>query len=112
MLLGEKAKEKNLTGLVLDIGLSASVKGSRIYAVLAGVLDSGLKVAHSPEILPSKERITGNHINEFASKIKGKESFEKQFKGYIKKDIDPLAISKRFEDIKSKIIGGEHEREK
>ena len=112
LLLGEKAKKQNLTGLVMDIGLTASVKGSRIYAVLAGVLDSGLKVAHSPEILPSKERIAGKHINEFASKIKGKESFEKQFKGYIKNDIDPLSITKYFEEVKRKIIGGEHEREK
>ena len=70
LLLGEKAKKHDIYNLVIDIGLNASVKGSRIYAVLAGVLDSGLKIAHNPKILASRERIMGKHISDFASKIK------------------------------------------
>lgn len=108
LLLGEKAKRKGVNELVLDIGLNPSVKGFRIYAVLAGVLDSGLKVAHNPEILPSKERLMGKHISDFASKTKEKRNFERQFSGYIKNNINPLDIVKSFEDIKSKITGGKY----
>lgn len=111
LLLGEKAKKKGLNELVLDIGLNASVKGSRIYAVLAGILDSGLKIPHNPKILPSKERIMGKHISDFATKIKNKEPFEKQFKGYIKTNVNPLEVVKYFEDVKNKIVGGKHGRE-
>ena len=105
LLLGEKAKKQGLSELVVDIGLNASVKGSRIYAVLAGILDAGLKIAHNPKILPSKERIIGKHISDFASKIKG-EVFERQFGGYVKNNLNPADISKCFEDTKGKISGG------
>ncbi|MEM7816816.1 MAG: 50S ribosomal protein L18, partial [Candidatus Aenigmatarchaeota archaeon] len=63
LLAGKKAKEKNITEAVLDLGLQASTKGSRIYAALKGVLDAGLSIPHSKEILPSDERIRGEHIS-------------------------------------------------
>jgi large subunit ribosomal protein L18 len=112
LLLGEKAKKEGINELVLDIGLNASVKGSRIYAVLAGVLDSNLKIAHDPKMLPSKERLMGKHISDFASKLKGNGFFEKQFSGYAKKDIDPVNIVRYFENVKNNIIGGKYGRGK
>ena len=33
---------------------------SRIYAALKGVIDAGIKVSHSPEILPSPELMSKN----------------------------------------------------
>ncbi len=111
-LLGKKGKKQGIDGLVLDIGLHASVNGSRIYAVLAGILDSGLKVAHNPKILPSKDRLMGKHIGDFASKLKDKEVLEKQFSSYTKKGIDPLQIVKCFEDVKNNIAGGKDGKEK
>jgi large subunit ribosomal protein L18 len=76
-LAGKKAKEKNLKDAVLDMGLQTSTKGSRIYAALKGVVDAGISVAHSEEILPSEDRIKGKHISE--------------------------EISKQFEEVKKKI---------
>lgn len=108
LLLGKKVKTSGLNELVMDIGLNASVRGSRIYAVLAGILDSGIELPHKQEILPSKERIVGKHISDFASKIKEKGNFEKQFSGYIKNNLNTEDIIKNFEDVKSEIIGGEH----
>lgn len=108
VLLGEKAKKQGADKLVLDIGLNPSVKGSRIYAVLAGILDAGLKIAYNPEILPSKERLMGKHISDFASKIKDKEAYKKQFSDYIKNNFNPLDIVKYFEDVKNKIVGGKY----
>ncbi len=63
-LAGKRAKEKNINEAILDIGLQTSTKGSRIYAALKGVLDAGVKVPCSQEILPSEDRIKGKHISE------------------------------------------------
>lgn len=52
--IGKKSKEKSL---ILDIGLHRSVHGSRIFALLKGALDAGLKIPHNPESLPKMERI-------------------------------------------------------
>jgi len=64
LLAGKKAKEKNIKEAVLDIGLQTSTKGSRLYAALKGVVDSGISVQHSKDILPSDDRIRGKHISE------------------------------------------------
>jgi large subunit ribosomal protein L18 len=77
LLAGKKAKEKNIKEAVLDLGLQTSTKGSRLYAALKGVVDSGVNVPHSKDILPSEERINGKHISE--------------------------EITKQFEDVKRKI---------
>ena len=79
LLAGKKAKNKNIEEAILDLGLQRSTKGSRIYAALKGVLDSGVNVPHSKEILPSEDRIKGKHISE--------------------------AIEKQFEEVKNKIVG-------
>ncbi len=65
LLIGAKGKKKGVGGLVLDIGLQKSIKGSRVYSVLKGCIDGGLDIPHSQDILPSEERITGKHIKDF-----------------------------------------------
>jgi len=77
LLAGKKAKERNIKEAVLDIGLQTSTKGSRIYAALKGVLDAGINVPCSKDILPLEDRIKGKHISE--------------------------ELAKQFEDIKNKI---------
>lgn len=59
LLCASKAKKKNIKESILDIGLKTPVKGCRVFAALKGALDGGLNVAHSPEKLPSEERIKG-----------------------------------------------------
>jgi large subunit ribosomal protein L18 len=65
-LCGTLAREKGVRSAVLDMGLQASTKGSRIYSALKGCLDAGIDIPHSPEILPPMERIRGLHIEEHA----------------------------------------------
>ena len=76
LILGKKAAKINVKEVVLDAGLNPSTKGSRIYALAKGVLDSGIKVPISEEVFPSEDRIKGKHINEDVpqefEKIKGK----------------------------------------
>lgn len=102
-LLGKRANTK-FNDAILDIGLNKSVKGSRIYAVVAGALDAGLKIPHSKEILPSKERIIGKHITDYAGVLKKDENlFKKQFGFYLKNNNDPNSIIKKFEEVKDNI---------
>ena len=41
--LGKKAKKAKIENVILDIGLNKSIKGARVYALLAGALDDGWK---------------------------------------------------------------------
>lgn len=84
LLLGKRAKEKKIKEAVLDMGLCPSTKGSRLYAALKGVVDAGISVPHSKEILPDDERVKGGHIASFK---KTKE------------------ITQIFEEVRKKIIG-------
>lgn len=88
---GMKAKSKNIKEAILDIGLQST--GERLYAALKGVLDAGIKVPHSPEILPDESKIYGMHIIEYAKKAK-----DKQFS-----KIKPDNFKNAMEDIKKKI---------
>lgn len=103
LLVGIKAKEKGIKDAILDIGLYKSTKGSILYSTLKGALDAGIKLPYSENILPSEDRIKGNHIVEYAKKL-DKENYQKQFSGYIKLNIKPEEIAKHFEDVKNSIL--------
>ncbi|MEW6070656.1 MAG: 50S ribosomal protein L18, partial [Candidatus Thermoplasmatota archaeon] len=64
LLAGRRAKAKNITQAVLDIGLNIASKGCRIVACLKGLLDAGLEIPHNKNMLPSEDRIKGKHIKE------------------------------------------------
>ncbi len=85
VLIGKRANEKKIKEAVVDLGLYASTKGSRIYAVVKGARDAGLQIAVSEEMLPSEERIAGKHIAAYEDKFKD--------------------LPKEFERIKEKILG-------
>lgn len=102
-LLGKRTGAK-FSEAILDIGLNKSVKGSRVYAVLAGAIDAGLKVPHSKEILPSKERIIGKHIADYWNLLKKDEKlFKRQFSHCIKSGNDAKNIVENFEEVKNNI---------
>ena len=103
LLLGVKAKKKDINNLILDIGLQKT--GQRIYAALKGAVDAGLNIPHSEEILPNEKRIKGQHISEYASKLSKK---EKVFSNYLKNNTDPTQLITIFEKIKNKVKGAEN----
>jgi large subunit ribosomal protein L18 len=96
-LCAVRAKEKNIGGAILDIGLQRSTKGSRVYAALKGALDGGINVPLSEDILPSDERIRGVHIQGMAEKNAA------MFSGLKKSGIDAKKMSKHFDEVKAKI---------
>ena len=53
---------------ILDIGLAASSHGNRAYSALKGMIDAGMEIPHSEEVLPSEERINGEHIGDGIAK--------------------------------------------
>ncbi|TRZ67976.1 MAG: 50S ribosomal protein L18 [Methanothrix sp.] len=65
LLFGKRMKAQDHDCAIADIGLHASTKGGRIYAALKGVVDAGIDVPYNPAILPSEERIRGEHIKAY-----------------------------------------------
>ncbi|MBU0761139.1 MAG: 50S ribosomal protein L18 [Nanoarchaeota archaeon] len=45
---------------ILDFGLNRNIHGSRIYALVKGAIDAGLKIPHKESTLPKTERIEAN----------------------------------------------------
>ncbi len=105
LLLGQKAKKAKVTEAILDIGLNTPVKGSRLFASVKGVIDSGLKVPSSNEIFPSKDRIEGKHIVNYALHLQKSDmqKYEKQFSLYLKQGLKPETLVNHFAEIKNKI---------
>jgi large subunit ribosomal protein L18 len=63
LLAGKRAKEQGVTECVLDIGRYIPVTGSKVFAGLKGVIDSGVTCPLDEKKLPSEERITGQHLD-------------------------------------------------
>lgn len=78
LIIGKKALAKKIKEAVLDIGLYSATKGARVFALVKGAIDAGLKVPCSEEVFPSEERISGKHIANYQEKFKNlPEEFEK-----------------------------------
>ena len=78
-LAGKRALKAGVEKAVLDVGLQTPTKGSRVFASLKGLLDAGMDIPYSEDVLPSEDRIKGKHISE--------------------------EVMKKFEDVKNKIEG-------
>jgi len=66
---------------VVDLGMARTLSGSRVFAVVKGLIDGGLDISANEEVFPSEERISGEHlkpevkklIDKVKEKINGKE---------------------------------------
>ncbi|HDI86150.1 MAG TPA: 50S ribosomal protein L18 [Candidatus Korarchaeota archaeon] len=96
-----RAKKVGVEEAVLDIGRQASTRGSRIYAALKGAVDAGLRVPHGEEVLPDESRIRGEHIAEWAARLKEEdpEFYERQFAEYLREGADPTGIPSAFDEV-------------
>jgi large subunit ribosomal protein L18 len=63
-LAGKRASKAGVDKAVLDIGLRNPTKDSGVFATLKGIIDAGVEIPHSEEILPSEDRIKGKHVDE------------------------------------------------
>ncbi len=69
IILAEKAKKKGIKEAILDISRYTSSKASKLYAVVKGARDNGLKINCDEKVFPSKGRLYGEHTKN-ADKIK------------------------------------------
>ncbi|VVB51304.1 50S ribosomal protein L18 [uncultured archaeon] len=80
LLIAVRAKNAQVEEAIIDLGLSRSIKGNRLYAVVKGAVEGGLNVPHDKEALPSDDRTSGKiidayrktHLTEDVAKIKEK----------------------------------------
>ena len=79
LAFGIEAQKKGLNEAVFDLGLYKSRKGTVLFSVLNGIVDSGMDVHHNKTVFPSEDRIMGKHIS-----IEMEKEFEK-VKGNIQK---------------------------
>ena len=106
LLAGKKALEQGIKDAILDIGVNKSVRGSRLYAAVAGAIDSGIKIPVDLKVLPSKERISGEHISKYARLLKDDNlKLSRQFSNYFKREINPEEVVNHFNEVKIKING-------
>jgi len=104
LICGLRAKKAGVEEAVLDIGLVQPTKGSRLFAVLSGVLDADVEVPHDEEKLV-KERINGFHVASYAKKLgAGSEAYSAEFSAYLGRDLAPEKIAEHFTQVKSSIV--------
>jgi len=106
-LAGLKAVKTGVEDAIMDIGVQIK-KSSRLFAVLKGAVDAGLKVPHSEKIMPLESRIRGEHIASYG-KILAKEDKDKYarfFAKYLAVNKKPEDIPNYFEQTKTKIEEG------
>lgn len=65
-LAGARALEEGVEEAVLDVGLNHVTPGNKVFAALQGAVDAGLEVPHGDDVLPSWERVRGEHIADYA----------------------------------------------
>ena len=104
---GLKASNMGIKQCVIYIGLRRYLPGSRISAVLRGVIDAGLEIPADTKSMPSDKRISGEHISSYAESLLkiDKEKYKRLFSKRIESELKPEEYPKHFEDIKNKILG-------
>ncbi len=104
LLCGVKAKAAGINDAILDIGLVSPTKGSKIFAVLSGVVDAGVEVPHSEEKIV-KERMKGEHIAKYAKSLgAGSDEYTAKFSQYTAQGVAPEKIVEHFTKVKADII--------
>ncbi|RJQ20780.1 50S ribosomal protein L18 [Candidatus Woesearchaeota archaeon] len=104
LLIAKKLKKK--MRVLVDLGQNVSVKGSVLYAAVKGAQDGGLDVPCAKEVLPSDDRVRGEHVAKFAKALKAqKDRYQVQFAKYIKSGVEPEQLPALVDQVKSKIGG-------
>ena len=113
LLCGFKAMVRGVKKAVLDIGLRSPSRGARVFAALKGVLDAGVTVPHSENMLPDETRISGKHIADYGSQMSSNlEVYQQKFSKYLSRGLRLEQLSEHFSLIKEKITSSFEKKEK
>lgn len=104
-LCGLKAKKKGLAEGILDFGMAGVVNGSTFFGVAKGLLDAGINVRCSEEVLPGQDKLSGKTIADYAEMLakSNKDLYSRQFSNYLRNNLRPEELPKHFEEIKERI---------
>ena len=61
---GLRAKKADIEYAVLDIGMQNPQHGGVLFAVAKGMIDAGLEIPVSEDVLPDEDRLNGKHIDD------------------------------------------------
>lgn len=107
LLAGKKALAAGVKEAVVYNGIVPFIRGSRVAALLKGVVDSGVSVPVGEEAFPDEERLSGKAIAVYAGKLlsEDKESYQRGFSALLKSGFKPEDYPAEFEKAKAAIAG-------
>lgn len=104
LLAGTKAAAKGVKEGVLYTGNRKFTP--RIAATVKGLIDAGVSIAVGEEALPNEDRISGKHISDYASMLKGdNQNYNARFSGLLKNGFTPERYQDHFDEVKASILG-------
>ena len=105
LLAGKKALAAGGKEAVAYNGVLPFIRGSRVAALLKGVVDSGVQVPVGEEAFPDADRLNGKSIADYATKLAGedRDAYSKSFSALLKGGFRPEAYPAEFERMKATI---------
>lgn len=104
-LLGLRAIKAGYKEAIADIGLHRPTRGARVFAVVKGAIDAGMKIPVGEEVIPDDDRIKGVHIASYADFLERNdpERYQRMFSGYLSVGLRPQDLPEHFEEVKGRI---------
>ena len=108
LLAGKKALAAGVNEAVAYNGLVPFIRGSRVAALLKGVVDAGVKVPVGEEAFPDEGRLSGKPIADYAAKLSSedKEVYQREFSALLKKGFKPEDYPSEYQKVKAAIEEG------
>lgn len=115
---GEDGEERRPFKVFLDVGLTRTSTGARVFGAMKGASDGGLYVPHSENRFPGydmeseeldaetlRKYIFGGHIAEYMETLADddEERFKSQFNGYTEDDIEADGLEDLYSEAHSAI---------
>jgi len=114
----EKEGDKSPFTCVLDVGLTRTTTGAKVFGCLKGAADGGLSIPHSEKRFPGYDRegkefdaevhkkyIFGGHVQEYMELLEEEdpERYQTQFAKYIEKEIEGDSLEEMYQSAHTKI---------
>jgi len=114
----EEEGEKKPFTCVLDVGLTRTTTGAKVFGCLKGAADGGLAIPHSEKRFPGYDRegkefdaethkkyIFGGHVAEYMDLVNEEDPdrYQKQFSKYIELDLEGDSLEEMYQGAHEKI---------
>lgn len=105
LLAGKKALSVGVKDAVAYNGVVPFIRGSRVAALLKGVVDAGVAVPVGEEAFPDAERMSGKPIAAYASHLasEDKDAYARSFGRLVKGGFNPQDYPAEFEKVRAAI---------